>query len=510
MPGAPPATARRVHGRALAVGGVALIVALAGVGLWRFLAIRNADAPLLNSLAVLPLSNHTGNPEQDYVADGMTDTLITKLAAELGQSGGPRVISRTSVVQYKNSKKPLPEIARELNVDGIIEGAVIRSGSRVQITAQLIDVRTTERPLWAKVFDSDPNDLVGLQQEVAQAVRDRVAHVRLPLVKGSVAHTRPVSAEAYQLLFESLHAAGDQNYEGFRNAIAYTRRAIDKQPDFALAYARLALYYFQFSFTGPLAPKEFMPEAEAAARKSIDLDDNLAEGHAVLAHVLRRFKWDWPGSEREYLRALALNPNYADGHRMFSVFLSATGRLDEGISQAVRARDLDPFSGQAMSNLGQAYLAAGQYERAVAEFQKGLDKQRNRGRLHRALGLTYVQMGRLKDGVAQLETAVNLTPDNVRFRGDLAYAYAMSGRTTEARNILNELQRLASTQYVPSSTIARIYAGLDDKREALAWLQRACEERDGDLVDPGADVGFATLQSDPRYHSIFTRVGISR
>jgi TolB-like protein/Flp pilus assembly protein TadD len=489
----------------LVAGALILVGVLAAIGLWGFRSATHADSPAIHSLAVLPLANLTGDPAQAYFADGMTDALITELA----QSPGLRVISRTSVIRYRDAQKPLPEIARELNVDGIVEGAVVRSESRVRITAQLIHA-PTDRHLWARSYERDANDLVALQREVAHAIGGAVLGKLVPESRPQATVSRPVDAQAYRLFFQGLLAASAQNYQGYKNGIVFCRRAIDKQPDFAAAYARMALYYLQFSFVGPMSPRQFMPQAEAAARKAVALDDTLAEGHAVLGAVLFRFHWDWSGGENEFRRALTLDPNYAEGYRMFGHFLLTRGRSEEALTKTLRARELDPLSLQVTLNLAAVYRAAGQYDRAIEEFRQGLAKDPNRPRAHFQLGMTYAQKGMLSEGIGELETALRLTPDNPRFLGYLAYAYARSGRRTEARQILEQLLALASRQYVSPTAIARIYVGFDDREAALAWLERAYQARDFDLLATPEDGGFAELQSEPRYRAIFARMGLAR
>jgi TolB-like protein/Tfp pilus assembly protein PilF len=488
----------------LVAGALVLSGLVAYVGPWRSWSAASANPLSIHSLAVLPLANLTGDPAQAYFADGMTDALITELA----QSPGLRVISRTSVVRYKDAKKPLPDIARELNVEAIVEGAVVRSAGRVLITAQLIHA-PTDRHLWARSYERDANDLVALEQEVAHAIGGAVVGKLVPQPAAQTTASGPVNAEAYRLFFQGLLAASTQSYEGYKDGIAFCRRAIEKQPDFATAYARMAVYYLQFSFTGPMSPGQFMPQAEAAARKAVALDDALAEGHAVLGAVLYRFHWDWSGSESEFRRALTLDPNYAEGYRMFGQFLLARGRSQDALAKTLRSRELDPLSLQGTLSLAGAYRAVGQYDRAIEEFRNGLEKDPNRPRAHFQLGITYVQLGRLREGINELETALNLTRDNTRFLGYLAYAYARLGRNDEATNILGKLLDLGTHQYVSPTAIARIAVGLNDREAALSWLEKASQERDFDLLTTLSDTEFDELRSEPRYQQILARMGLS-
>ena len=322
------------------------------------------------------------------------------------------------------------------------------------------------------------------------------------------ADVRQVDPDASRLLLKSLVAASRGTAEGWQDAIAYCRQAIDKDRNFAAAYSRLALFNQQLAFTGGVAPRQFMPEAEAAARKAINLDDTLAEAHAVLAAVLYRFNWDWPASEHEFRRALALDPNYADGHRMFSVMLDAIGRHEEALVEAHRSRDLEPLSLQAALNLGLSYRGAGQYDLAIEEFRGSLKKNPNLAQAHFHLGNTYVDKRMFAEGIAELRTAVALTGRNPNFLGSLGYAYGRGGRATEARAILGELEVLADRRYVAPSVIALIYVGLGDKRTAHAWLEKAYLEHDTFLVLTAADIRLVKLRSDPDFREVFSRMGL--
>jgi len=324
------------------------------------------------------------------------------------------------------------------------------------------------------------------------------------------ADVEEVDPDASRLFFKSLVAASRGSAEGWQDAIAYCQQAIDKQPNFAAAYSRMALFYQQLVFTSGVAPQQFMPQSESAARKAIALDDTLAEAHAVLGAVLYRFKWEWAASEHEFRRALALNPNYADGHRMFSVMLDATGRHEEALVEAHRSRDLDPLSLQAALNLGLAYRAAGQYDLAIEEFRGTLKKNPNGLQAHFHLGNTYVERRMFAEGIAELQTAVALSHRNPNMLSSLGYAYGRCGRATEARAILEELEVLADRRYVAPSTIGLIYVGLEDKRTAHAWLEKAYLEHDTFLVLTGADIRLVKLRSDPDFRDVFSGMGLVR
>jgi len=319
---------------------------------------------------------------------------------------------------------------------------------------------------------------------------------------------QPIDPEAYTLFYKSLVSASAGTYEGFQDGITYCRHATEKAPTFAAAYARMGLYYLQFSFFGNIAPERFMPAAEAAARKAIDLDPSLPEAHAVFGAVQYRYRWDWSASENAFGRALFLNKNYAEGHRMYSAFLLAAGRARDAIAEARLAQDLDPLSVQVALNLGQAYRVSGQYDKAIDLFRSCRDKDPRLPRVHYQLGHAYMLDGMQRDGIVELERAVELSHRrNAIFLSSLGYVYARAGRTDQARTILGELEALADRQYVPPTAIARVYVGLDDKQAAHLWIEKAYQEHDLDLIATKADIGLAQLRSDPDFQDIFARVG---
>jgi len=509
----PPTSSTFAVPSRIVIAGTLLIAALLlAIGIWRLGPLLRPSSPAIGSLAVLPLANDTGDPTQAYLADGLTDELITELAQMLPDIG---VISPTSVAQYKGDKGATwsrqSEIARELKVDAIIKGAVKSSGSHLRITAQLADARS-DRTVWAYRYEGDLSNLVELQKNVAHAIAEAVRGKIISRSTDRRAHVEKVDPDAFRLLLQSTAVASTAvaggPARGFRDAIEYCERAIEKQPDFAAAYSRMAVYYQSLAFPTGVAPQEFMPQAEAAARKAIELDDTLAEAHAVLGIVLYRFKWDWSESEHEFRRALALNPNYADGHRALSVFLDVTGRHEEAIDEAKRARRLDPLSLRAALNLGLAYQGAGQYDLAIEEFRRSIQKDPNLADPHVDLGNGYVEKQMYAEGIDELRSATKLSHRQPLILSQLAYAYARSGQAPEARAILEELEELANRTYVPPSAIASIYFGLDDKQTAHALLEKACLEHDVTFLTKAAGVGLTRMRSDPYFRDLFSRIGL--
>jgi TolB-like protein/Tfp pilus assembly protein PilF len=498
--GRPAARARR--GWIMVSAGVATVALFVAWLLFR--GVDTAPSPSsIRSVAVLPLENLTGDPAHEYFADALTDALITQLA----QSGDLRVISRTSVVQYKRTKKPLPAIAKELDVEGVIEGTVLRSGSRVRITAQLIDIRT-DRHLWAKSYERDVSDVMGLQEEIAAAIGGAVAGPLADGRRSTPSSSRRVNAEAAELLYKGIAAAAPPTAQAMADAIRYFEEAIQKQPDFAEAYAAMARCYDQLLFVSARPPGDFMPKAEAAARKAIELNDHLAEAHAALGFGLFRYRWQWAAAEQEFRRALALNPNYAYAHQVFSGFLAAMGRREEAMQEGTRARQLDPLSMQGALDLAASYRSSRQYDRAIAEFRTILQKETAPPRAHFQLGMTYVEAGRPDEAMPELAAAVKLSNSpNTRFLAYLGYAQAASGRRVEARRTLDTLNAMAADQYISPLGVAAIHAGLGEKPSALAWLQKAYEANDGDLALLGTDNRFDTLRAEPAFQEVWRRVG---
>jgi len=456
-----------------------------------------APSPI-QSLAVLPLENLTGDPGQDYFADGLTDALTTTLA----ETTDLRVSPRSSTAGYKTVKKPLSQIGRELDVDGIVEGAFVRSRNHVRVSVQLIDARS-EQQLWARNFDQQVDDIVALQEDVARAVTQAT-------VGESTRHqpARQVSAEAEDLFFRAVAAAGRENYQGFVDAIKYADAATNKQPDFARAWATKAIWLVQFSFGGGVAPREFMPRAEAAAKTAIGLDDSIPGAHEALAMVLYRYYWNWSEAERELQRSLQLNATGANAHRIRGAFLAARGNLKEAVEETQRARDLDPVSVQARFNLAKAHREAGQTELAISEYLELLHDHPEVPRTHQQLGMSLLTKGDWKGAVEQLQAAVDLSHRGSSFLGYLGYGHAIMGHEAQAQEILRELDGRSLREFVSPVALAGIQVGLGLTDAAMASLEKACDVRDPDVVALRADSRMDLVRSDPRFKAILRRVGL--
>ena len=495
-----PATGRRIL---LAAAGILLAILLALVV--RHLGSTRGKAPddgrSIGSLAVLPLANLSKDPEQEYFSDGMTDELITSLA----QIRALRVISRTSVMGYKGTKKPLSVIARELGVDAVVEGSVLRSSGKVRITAQLVD-GPTDRHLWAESYQRDLRDVLTMQTEVADAIARKVEAKLTPQDEARLARSRPVNPAAHELYLKGRYSLNKQTEESIRKAIDDFHQAIAKDPMFALAYAGLADSY-SFLRSNYAAPKDIMPQAREAARKALELDDTLAEAHVSEGLIKFYYDFDWTGAEKELKRAIELNPNLAEAHDAYASFLAGMDRPAEAIPEIERARRLDPLSLIILADAAWAFYCARQYDRMIEECRKALELDPNFSVAYTFLGLAYEKKGRFAEAVTALEKARQLdtSPTVLEMLGG---TYAAWGKKEEAKKVLTSLTERAERRYVCPYEIATIYVGLGDKDSAFRTLEKAVEERADCIPWIKADSKIDPLRSDTRYRELMRRIGL--
>jgi TolB-like protein/DNA-binding winged helix-turn-helix (wHTH) protein/Flp pilus assembly protein TadD len=484
--------------------GFALLAMLAILKGW-ILRPGSHPPPAIRSLAVLPLENLSGDASQDYFSDGMTDELIT----ELGQIGELRVISRTSIMTYKGAHKSLPQIARDLNADAVVEGAVLRSGNRVRITAQLI-LAAADKHLWARSYDGEMGDTLALQKQVARSI---AAEIRIQLTPHEQAVLKTgtrVSPEAYDAYLKGRYFWNKRTADGLRKAIDYFNQVIATNPNYAEAYAGLADSYAlagDWEY-GVLAPKEAYPRAKAAAAKALELDNTLGEAHISLAFCLENFDWDWESAGREFRRGIKLNPGYATGHHWYAWHLTALGRNDEAISEMKKAEDLDPLSLIISAELAEEFLIAHRYDEAIKQSRKTMALDPFFAVAHFELGQAFVQKRMYNEAIAELQKAIELSSGSTTFRSNLAYAYAESGRRNEASKILNDLKTNSQNAFSNAPEIALVYVGLDEKDQAMAWLEKAYTERFNPSVLRRP--AFDPLRSDPRFQNLLHRIGLSR
>jgi eukaryotic-like serine/threonine-protein kinase len=493
-----------IGGGAGAISIAALLIVLNAGGV-RDRLLGKTGTEHIRSLAVLPLENLSRDPEQEYFADGMTEQLITDLAkiSEL------KVISRTSVMQYKGARKPLPQIAQELGVDAVVEGSVQRSGDRVRISAQLIDARADQH-LWARSYERDLRNVLALQDDVAQAIANELKIKLASQGQPRLAGSRPVDPEAYEAYLKGHYYASKRTEKDLKKSIEYFQQAIEKDPNYASAYSGMADAYALLGFRGNLPSNDALSKAKEAALKAVKLDDSLAEAHASLAFIAEIHEWDWATAEREYKRALELNPGYAAGHNWYAGYLMYVGRFDEGIAEAKRARDLDPLSLPVNNALAGRLLVAGRVDEALEQLKKTLEMDPRFAPAHQTLGWAYLNMGKHEEAIQEFQQALQLSgTDDTNPIVDLGFAYAAAGKREQARKILAKLKKLHEQGVVPSGSIAILYGALGELDEAFAWLEKAYEERDPELTYIKVPARrFEPLRHDPRYQDMLRRMGL--
>jgi TolB-like protein/DNA-binding winged helix-turn-helix (wHTH) protein/Flp pilus assembly protein TadD len=493
----PRAIAWRLFGFGLA------LVAAAALS-WILYTSRNS-APTIRSLAVLPLKNLSGDVSQDYFTDGMTEELIT----QLGQISALRVISSTSVMLYKGVDKPLAEIARELSVQAVVEGSVLRSGGRVRITAQLIRVPADEQ-MWAQSYEGDLRDTLALQSKVAQAIAEQIRATLSRRQQAALRKPKTVSPDAYEAYLKGRYFWNKRTGDGLKKAIDYFSRAIETDPTYAEAYSGLADSYAlsgDWEY-GVLSPEDAFRQARAAATKALALDDSLGEAHTSLAFAFDLYAWDWAAAETEYKRAIELNPGYATAHHWYAWHLLVMGRNSEGIFELRRAESLDPLSLIISADLADALCIAHLYDESVQQSKKTLEMDPNFAVAHYELGQAFEQKHMHDEAIAEFQRAIELSGHSGAFDSNLAYVYAVSERKGEAKNIVKDLQAQPDKNPSTDANIALVYVGLGDHDQAMIWLNRAYEARFNPsiLLRPAFD----PLRSDARFGDLWRRLGLQR
>jgi eukaryotic-like serine/threonine-protein kinase len=464
---------------------------------------RSPRRPRIRSLAVLPLENLSGQSDEEYFADGMTDALITTLA----QLSALRVISRTSVMRYKGARRPLPEIARELNVDAIIEGTVLRSHGRVRIGTQLIHAES-DTHLWSKQYETDMRDVLALQSDVARSIAEEIQLQLSPQQKSRLAGSRPVDPVAYETFLKGRHLWYRRSPDALKKAVDYLQQAITLDPTHALAHAGLADAYVSIGWDlfGLSLPSENYPKARQAAQRALEIDPNCAEAHAALGCVAGQFDWDWSTAERGFRHAIDLKPQYGPVHIWYSHLLRAMGRTEESLAESRRALECDPLGLVLNMHMGWHLVYSRQYEKAVDQCLKTLELDPTFILAHVFLGQAYEQMGAFPSAVAEFEKAVEVSNRHSTYLADLGHGYAVAGRRTDALKILDELTELSSQRYVSARSIAEVHIGLDDLDSALTWLEKALVGRNGWLMHIRENPRYDRLRGDPRYVDLVRRM----
>jgi TolB-like protein/tetratricopeptide (TPR) repeat protein len=457
----------------------------------------------IESIAVLPLENFSRDPDQEFFADGMTEQLIT----DLSKIGTLTVKSRTSVMQYKgNHRKPLPEIAKELGVDAVVEGSVQRSGDRVRITAQLIQA-ATDKHLWAETYDRDLRDVLTLQAEVTRSIADQIRITLTPEEKARLGSRRQVDPEVFQLYLKGQYDLSPSGTDG-RKSVTDFQQAIAKDPSYAPAHAGLAMAYGGLASV-VAAPKDVMPKAKAEALRALELDETLPEAHVALAQVLMFYEWNWDGAEKEIRRAIELNPSSADAHHLYGIYLDTLSKSEPALREMERAHTLDPLSLMITGDWLSTLIHARQYDRVIEEARKLVAVNPDYAFAHAWMGLAYAQKKDFPPAIAELRKAQDLQP-GYTMDHFLAVVLAAAGNKEEARKLVAKIESLSQHQYVCAYEVAEVHVALGDNEAAQKWLQRGVKEQCDCLVFLRAEPWMDPYRLDPRYEALVKRVFGSR
>jgi eukaryotic-like serine/threonine-protein kinase len=455
----------------------------------------------IRSLVVLPLENLSGDPSHDFFADGMTDALISELA----QLSALRVISRTSAMRYKGARKPTPEIGRELNVQAVVEGSVVRSGDRVRITAQLVDA-AADRALWSKSYQRDLSDVLELQSALACEIADEIRVTLSPRERERLNASRSVDPAAYDAYLRGRYYWNRRTDADVRRSIEYFMNAIDIDPRYAIAYVGLADAYNILGTNSAYLTVDAFPRAKAAALQAIEIDPERGEAHVSLAYTLQYHDWNWKASEREYKVGLEKSPNYAPGHQWYGLQLSTFGRFDEALAETERARTLDPLSPVLATSYADVLYYARRFEEAKVELDRVLEADPRFAPGWLDMGRLELQLGHVEEGIAAYRRSLELTgsdPDRTPY---LALAYALAGDHAEARRRLDVL--LGPPRRSPAWSIASVYAALGDRERALEWLERGFEERGRAMVTLAVHPRFDVLRGEPRMQALVAELNL--
>jgi serine/threonine protein kinase/Tfp pilus assembly protein PilF len=483
---------------------LALALFMANVGGWRE-RMLGSRGPLIRSIAVLPLENLSHDPEQEYFSDGMTDELTT----DLSKIGTLHVISRTSAMHYKGTNKTLPEIARELNVDGVVEGSVMRSGNRVRITAQLIHAQSDQH-VWGETYERDLGDVLRLQSEVAQSIAQQLRVQLTPQQKARLNSAPRVDPVAYDAFLQGLsYFQRDFSQEEFRKAQKFFEQAIQKDPSLAIAYVGLADSYVNMGSQRWVPPQEAHAHAQEAVRKALELDETLGEAHSSLGWLSWRYDWNWPLAEREFKYGLELNPNYVAGREQLTWYLAWSGRRVEALAELASIAKFDlAYSTHTAAESG-IYYHQRDYKALVEASRRFVTHNPDSWVGHYYLADGYDGLGQESDAVSEYQKAVELSHGDTDTVAGLAHAYAASGRRPDAEKILSDLLRTSKRSYVSPYMIATIYAVLGDKDRAFAFLEKAYQEKSPDIpYFLKADLRLDALRSDPRFAELVRKVGL--
>ncbi len=458
------------------------------------------------SIAVLPFTNLSADKEQDYFCDGMAEEIINALT----HVEGLRVVARTSAFVFKDRREDIREIGKKLNVEALLEGSVRKAGNRLRITAQLINVADGYH-LWSEKYDQDMEDIFAIQDEISLAIVNKLKLKLLGGEKAKLVKRHTEDLDAYNLYLKGRYFWNKRTEEGFQKSLECFWQAIEKDPTYALAYAGIADCYDLLGWYGYLPPKEAFPRAKAAAEKALEMDNALAEAHTSLAGASEFYDWDWLAAEREYKRAIELNPSHATAHHWYAEFLSHMGRHEESTAEAKRALEIDPLSLIINALVGWLFYEARQYDRAIEQLQKTLEMEPSFIVAHFFLAFPYVQKAMYNEAIAEVQKAMDLSGRGIPlFLAQLGAIYSYSGKRDEANKVLDELHELSKQRNVSPFYVALIHVGLGQKNQAFEWLEKAYEDRDHWLESLKVDPMLDSVRSDPRFTELLKKMGLEK
>jgi TolB-like protein/Tfp pilus assembly protein PilF len=481
---------------------VLMAVVIVGVAIAGYFYFSRIHKTAIESIAVMPFVNESGNADVEYLSDGMTETLI----GSLSQLPNLNVKARSSVFRYKGKGTDARTIGKELNVQAILNGRVVQRGDQLTLSLELVDVQT-ENVIWTQQYNRKQTELVSLQSEIARDVSSKLQAKLSGADVAKVEKNYTTNTEAYQLYLKGKFYWNKRTGPALKEAADFYQQAIEKDPNYALAYSGLAETYVLFSSYDVAPATDSMPQAKAAARRALEIDDSLAEAHTALGFYLSNYEWDRAGSEMEYRRAIELKPNYATAHHWFGADLSNVKRFDESLVELRRAEEIDPLSRIIGTNLGDALVHARRYDEAIAQYKRVLVRDPNFAYAHRALGWAYGAKGMYPEAIAETRTAMGLR-EGSSAKGYMGLWLAKSGKGDEALKVLNEIKHESARTYVQSYTFALIYIGLGDKEEALNYLEKHLSSRAETASTYATAPELDELRSEPRFKAMLRRMNL--